>query len=114
AKTKAINNGKREPDEALVMKTLQKFLKSIEETISLKEKQGLDCTDDKTEREVLLSFMPEPLTEEELSDIIDTYIEELDEKTKKNMGKVMGRLKSEYDGRFDGKKAASITASKLN
>lgn len=114
AKTQAINSGEREPSDELLMKVLKKFHKNLKETIALKEKNSSDTTQDKKELEILESFLPKQLSDEELEKIIKKFIDEEEEKSMKIMGKIMGRLKKEYDGRFDGKKASEITRKLLS
>jgi uncharacterized protein YqeY len=108
AKTLAINNGRREPEDNELQAVLKKFLKGSNETIELKKKNSIDCSQDEKEREILESFMPKQLEDNELENIINVYISQLEDKTKKSMGIIMKRLKEEHDGSYDGKKASSI------
>lgn len=108
AKTAAINNGRREPEDQELMALLKKFLKGNSETIELKKKQNMDFSQESREKEILESFMPKQLSEIELEEIIKEYVAGLEDKSKKSMGLIMKRLKEEHDGTFDGKTASSI------
>lgn len=53
------------------------------------------------EIEVLQSFLPEPLSESELSDLIKQALSETGASSMQEMGKVMGWLKPKVQGRAD-------------
>ena len=53
------------------------------------------------ELEIILRYMPEQLSEEEIKQLITAAIAEVDAKSMKDMGKVMGLLKSKIQGRAD-------------
>lgn len=57
------------------------------------------------ELNTLATYLPAPLTEDELEGIIRTIIERDGCTSIKEMGKVIGELKSLYNGRYDGKSA---------
>ena len=51
--------------------------------------------------EILKTYMPEPLSESEVDQLIQTAINEVEAQTIKDMGKVMGKLKPQLQGRAD-------------
>ncbi|MCK9225095.1 MAG: GatB/YqeY domain-containing protein [Candidatus Muirbacterium halophilum] len=108
AKTIAINNGRREPNETELMDVLKKFIKGNKETVELKKQNSIDCMQDEKEKEILESFQPKQLNDNELEIIIKSYISELEDKSKKSMGIIMKKLKQNHDGSYDGKKASNI------
>lgn len=54
------------------------------------------------EIDILLEYLPLQLTEEELDEIVKATIEEVDAKTAKDIGKVMGSILPKVKGRADG------------
>lgn len=61
------------------------------------------------EVEVLESFLPKQMSEEEISTIIDEFMES----GLNNMGAIMGRFTKEHGGKADGKLVSTITKTKL-
>ena len=55
------------------------------------------------ELSILHDYLPEPLSESELEEIVKAAISETGAESKKDMGKVMGILTSRTKGRADGK-----------
>ena len=68
---------------------------------------------EEAEIEVIRNFMPKQLSDEEVGEIIDGLIDKIGAKDIKDMGKVMGILKSEYAGQIDMGKAGGIAKEKL-
>ena len=58
-------------------------------------------------------YLPNSLTDEELSDIIFTEVKKIGEISPKMMGSIMKFLKDNYFGRFDGKKASEMIKNVL-
>lgn len=61
------------------------------------------------EVEVLESFLPKQMGEDEISDIIDTFIES----GMNNIGAIMGRFTKEHAGKADGKLVSTVAKNKL-
>lgn len=57
----------------------------------------------KAELEIIQRYMPQPLTEEELAEIVKQTISETGASSKADMGKVMSALMPKVKGRADGK-----------
>ena len=66
------------------------------------------------EMEVLMKYLPEQLTEEELKEIIGNAIVELKAESMKDMGKVMGAVSPIIKGKADGKTASDIVKALLS
>ncbi len=66
------------------------------------------------EIEILMQYLPEQLTEEELKEIISNAIFELKAESMKDMGKVMGAVKPIIKGKADGKMASDIVKALLS
>lgn len=65
------------------------------------------------ELEALKDYMPQPLSDAELLEVIDTLVRETGAAGPKDMGKVMQALTAGYKGRYDGKKASEAVRSRL-
>lgn len=85
---------------------IKKFIKNIDITLEVKQSADLE-----REKEILLSYLPKQLTEEQLSDIIGTMIE--NGVVDKNMGSIMQALNANFKGGFDGKTASEIIKKKI-
>ncbi len=107
------NAGNRESTPEEVMQVVRKFIKNIDETIALLEKEGKPTEKEKTEKAILESYLPRQMTPEELGKAIDEIIAALPEKSPKMMGAVMAQLKERHSGRYDGRTASQLVKEKL-
>jgi uncharacterized protein YqeY len=107
---------KGEPlDEPELLRILQKEVKSRQETIEEAEKAGREdiIAASQEEIELLESYLPEPLTEAELTDMVQSTIEEIGAKDPGDMGAVMKALMPQIQGRADGKTASELVRNAL-
>ena len=90
-------------DDAQVIIVLDKMIKQRRESISQYQKAGRDDLQEQEEYEitVLQPYLPEALSESEISTIIDQAITETGASSIKDMGKVMGIIKPKMQGRAD-------------
>ena len=65
------------------------------------------------ELEVLEEFMPEPLGEEELEEIVDDVIAEVGATSMRDFGRVMADVMPQVSGRADGSAVSQIVREKL-
>ncbi|WP_026925961.1 GatB/YqeY domain-containing protein [Granulicoccus phenolivorans] len=65
------------------------------------------------EADVLARYLPAPLTEAELTALVDAEIAKLEEPSLKQMGKVMGAVNQQAKGRADGAAVAALVKQKL-
>jgi uncharacterized protein len=65
------------------------------------------------ELEVLSEFMPEPLTEDELEEIIDDAIAENGATSLRDLGRVMADVMPQVAGRADGAEVSQLVREKL-
>jgi uncharacterized protein YqeY len=65
------------------------------------------------ELEVLEEFMPEPLGEEELEEIIDDVISEVGATSIRDLGRVMAGVMHQVSGRADGSLVSQLVKEKL-
>ncbi|HEU0336050.1 MAG TPA: GatB/YqeY domain-containing protein [Gaiellaceae bacterium] len=65
------------------------------------------------ELDVLEEFMPEPLSEEELEEIIDDVIAEVGATSIRDLGRVMADVMPQVSGRADGSSVSQLVREKL-
>ena len=104
-----------ELDEAETMKVLTKLAKQRSESIEMYRKGGRDelVQKETAELEIVKSFLPEPLSDEELAKLVEDAIAEVEASEPKDMGKVMKAIGPKVTGRADGKKVSDAVKSKL-
>ena len=92
-----------ELDDDGVLDVIAKELKKRRDSLPEFEKSGrTDLIDNlNKEIEVLLGYLPEQLTEDEIQKIVEETIDETGASTMKDMGKVMGAVSSKVKGRAD-------------
>lgn len=102
-----------ELDDARVLSILDKMLKQRKESITQFDAAGRTDLSDKEKAEMLViqSFMPTPLSEQELDQAIQQAVSTTGAQSVKDMGKVMAILKASLTGRADfGQVGAKIKA----
>ena len=100
-------------DEAAEISILNKMVKDREESAMLYSKNKRDdlAEAELAEVNVLIEFLPKPVTEEELNNAITEIITNI-EPIKKNMGLIIKEVKVKYP-QADGKVLAKLVQSKL-
>ena len=117
AKLKAKEIDKKESlNDSESLKVLQSMAKQLKDSIDQYTKGGrTDLADnEKTELNILNEFLPTPLSEEEMSNIIDEAIKTSNASSMQDMGKVMGIAISKMDGRGDGAIVSKMVKEKLS
>ena len=107
---------KKETDDDDIKKLLKKMIKQRAESIEIYKKgnrQDLLEVEQK-EHEIISSFLPKQLSEEETKNICNEMIKKLNVSTIKEMGKIMRALKEEYSDNLDFSKAGSYLKEILN
>jgi uncharacterized protein len=98
-------------DETRELATLDKMIKQRRESIAQYEKAGRDdlAKQELFEIEIIQKFMPQALTEDEVTALIQAAISEVGAQSIKDMAKVMTVLRPKLQGRTDmGKASAQI------
>jgi hypothetical protein len=102
-----------ELDDADIVGVLQKMTKQRRDSIEqYKAAEREDLADqERYELKVIATYMPEALDQAAVTAAIDTAMAEVDASSMRDMGKVMGLLKSRLQGRADmGAVSAAIKA----
>lgn len=107
---------RKDVDDAEALVILDKMLKQRRDSIEQFEKAGRDelAAVEAAEIEVIQSFMPEPLGEDEIAVMIDSAVAESGAESMRDMGKVMGILKPQLQGRADLGKVSGAIKRKLS
>ncbi|MEM7765457.1 MAG: GatB/YqeY domain-containing protein [Pseudomonadota bacterium] len=104
-----------ELDDAAVLAIVEKMVKQRRESISQYEKGGRPelAAAEAAEIEILQHYLPEPLDEAALNQIIDDAIASTGATSMRDMGKVMGVVKSAAAGRADMGKVSAVIKARL-
>ena len=107
---------KKETDDEDIKKLLKKMVKQRAESIEIYKKNNrTDLLEvEQNELDILTSFLPKQLSEEETKKICEQIISKTGATSIKDMGKVMGALKKEYSDEIDFAKAGSLIKELLN
>ena len=103
-------------DDAQVLATIDKLVKQGRESIDQYEKGGRAdlVTKEKADLAILQSYLPKPLGDAEVDQLIAAAIAETGAASIKDMGKVMGVLKPKLQGRADMGQVGARIKSRLS
>ena len=107
---------KKETDDNDIKSLLKKMIKQRAESIEIYSKNNRkDLLEvEEREHEILSSFLPKQLNDEETKKVCDEIISKIGAKSIKDMGKVMGELKKQYSDTLDFSKAGVLLKELLN
>ncbi|MDK2978389.1 MAG: uncharacterized protein PWP52_1103 [Bacteroidales bacterium] len=108
--------GNAEISDEAELKLLQKLVKQRKESAEIYQQQGRkDLADQELdEAKIIENYLPEPMSDEELTGIIKVIIDEVGASTVADMGKVMGIANKKLAGKAEGKAIAEKVKSLLN
>ncbi len=101
--------------EEEILHMMQTMIRQRRESIEMYKKGQRDDLVDQEEGEirVIEEFLPKQMSEDEVSAASREIIAELDAHSIKDMGQVMGELKSRYAGKMDFGKASQVVKGLL-
>ena len=107
---------KKETDDDDIKKLLKKMVKQRAESIDIYKKNNrTDLLEvEQNEYDILTSFLPKQLSEEETKKICINIISKIGANSLKDMGKVMGELKKTHADEIDFSKAGTMIKELLN
>lgn len=99
-----------------VLRVISTQVKQHKDSIRHYKEGGRNDLQKKEEQElaILMSFMPEQLSEEAIAKIVTQVIEEVDARDMRDMGKVMKLLMNKIAGSADGKVVSEIVRKQLS
>ena len=106
---------KREINDELLIDVVNKQIKMRKDSIAEFDKAGRTDLSEKTQSEVdmLMAYLPEQLSSEEVVKIIDEIFAEVKPEGQKDMGKVMKEATAKLKGKADMKEVSNIIKEKL-
>jgi uncharacterized protein YqeY len=106
---------RRELSEDESLQVLQRERKKRAEAMEAYDAAGREEQADLEEFEldVIEEFMPDPLTEEELEEIVDDVIAEVGATSLRDLGRVMADVMPQVSGRADGSTVSQLVREKL-
>ena len=105
-----------ELDDTQAMAVIQKMVKQRKDSISQFSDAGRsDLVEiEEAELEIINNYMPEQLSDEEVASVVDKAINDSGANSMKDMGKLMGMLKSQLQGKADMSLVSQLIKSKLS
>ena len=105
-----------ELNDAQVMTVIQKMVKQRKDSISQFSDAGRsDLVEiEEAELEIINNYMPEQLSDEEVASFVDKAINDTGANSMKDMGKLMGTLKSQLQGKADMSLVSQLIKSRLS
>jgi uncharacterized protein YqeY len=107
---------RKDLSDADIIALLDKMTKQRRESIEQYTKAGRDdlATKEETELEVIREYLPSQLSEQEIADLIDEAISSAGAESMRDMGKVMGILKPQMQGRADMSAVSGLIKDRLS
>ena len=97
------------------MTVLRRQLKQREESAEAFRKAGRDeqAQTEESEAEIVRSYLPAPLSDEEMRRIVDEAIEDTGATSMRDMGAVMGRANALAGNQADGRRLSALARDRL-
>ena len=110
------SKGQKEMTDGDIIAILKKMIKQRNESCDVYKKAGRNelLENETKEIEVINVFLPKQLSEEETKKICEDVIKSIGASSMKDMGKVMGALKSKHSDTLDFSKVSSIIKELLS
>ncbi|MBV6656963.1 MAG: GatB/YqeY domain-containing protein [Devosiaceae bacterium] len=110
------SDGSDKLSDAGILELLAKMVKQREESTRIYEEAGrLDLAEQEIQEiEIIRSFMPKQLSDEEMSSAVVRVIGETGAEGLRDMGKIMSALKAQFPGQIDACKASSVAKHHLS
>ena len=107
---------KKETDDEDIKRLFRKMMKQRAESIEIYKKNNRsDLLEvEQNEYDILSSFLPKQLNEEDTKKICEEIIAKVSANSVKDMGKVMGELKKQHADEIDFSKAGALIKQLLN
>lgn len=102
-------------DDESALKVIRRKVNQRKDSIEQFEKGGRSelAEKEKEELEILETYLPQQLSDEEIQKIVDAKKEELGVSDKKDMGKLIGAVMKEVEPRADGSRVGEVVRNAL-
>lgn len=103
-------------DEAEAMKVLQREAKQRRDSIEAYRTAGREdlLAVEETELAIITTYLPEAMTEAELTQLVDEVVKELGVSDSKQMGQVVGAVMARVGARADGGTVSRLVRARLS
>ncbi len=110
------SKGLKEIKNSDIISLLKKMIKQRNESCEVYQKAGRKelLENEQKEISVISTFLPKQLSDEETKKICEETIKSIGASSMKDMGKIMGALKSKYSDNLDFSKVSAILKGLLN
>lgn len=114
-KNQEIDSGRELNDDDVIQVLSREVKMRRESLVDFQKADRPEAVKDlENEIEILMEYLPEQMTEEEIIALVKKTIEEVGAQNPKEMGKVMGKLVPLTKGKADGKLVSEIVKKALN
>ena len=115
-KTAETSGSAEELDDAAIQKLIATEVKQRTEAFEIYEEAGEPdrAAIEAAERDVLQAYLPEPLSDEELFELVAAVMAEGGYETKKDMGAAIKDVMAKAQGRVDGKRVSGAVGAALS
>jgi uncharacterized protein YqeY len=112
----ARGEGKPPLSDSDILAVLQKMIKQRQESVELYDKGGRAelAAQEREEIAVISAYLPKQMSEDEVKAAISAIVAETGAAGIKDMGKVIGALKTKYAGQMDFAKASALVKAALS
>ena len=100
-----------EEEIQVLMSAVKKRKESIEQFRAVNRPER--AAEEEQELKIIQQYLPEQMSEEEITQLVELVIQEVGASSPRDMGKVMGKIMPQVKGRADGKIVQSIVRKKL-
>ena len=103
-------------DDDGILAVLDKMSKQRKDSLQQYRDAGRDdlANQEEFELEIIAEYLPEQLSEDELAGLIDAAFAEVSPESMRDMGKVMGILKAQVQGRADMGEVSKLVRGRLS
>ena len=107
---------KTKATDEIVLTIINKMVKQRKDSIEQFTKGGRDdlAAKEKDQLEVIKQYLPEQLSEDKIREIVEAAVNSTQASSMQDMGKVMGAIKSELQGKADMGLVSQIVKSSLS
>ena len=107
---------KTEATDEVVLTIINKMVKQRKDSIEQFTKGGRDdlASKEKDQLEVIKQYLPEQLSEDKIREIVEAAVNSTQASSMQDMGKVMGAIKPELQGKADMGLVSQIVKSSLS
>lgn len=112
----ATKGGDSDVSDEVATKVMMKLHKQRMDAAAIYKEQGREdlYADEAAQAEVIQAYLPEPMSEAEVEEVVKKVVAELGATSMAQMGQVMGKASAELSGKADGKLISGIVRKILN